>query len=174
MSSATAEHVFSKTLLDFINEHDEIGYDIITELNRFDQFVTGRKYPSLAGIENLNEPDVNVQYLEESNIDRLLMEYADYSWNHCDQPTYTCKLCKTESTTDDDQQQFITLDHFLMHLRKSHVENIIEEQKQYSLDRQCEMLWVGELEKIKKLQYKHHSDEFMKELDEVGQFLCEH
>lgn len=174
MSSATAEHVFSKTLLDFINEHDEIGYDIITELNRFDQFVTGRKYPSLAGIENLNEPDVNVQYLEESNIDRLLMEYADYSWNHRDQPTYTCKLCKTESATDDDQQQFTTLDHFLMHLRKSHVENIIEEQKQYSLDRQCEMLWVGELEKIKKLQYKHHSDEFMKELDEVGQFLCEH
>ncbi|XP_073832918.1 uncharacterized protein [Musca autumnalis] len=175
MTATNMEQFFTNILLDFINEHEIISHDIISELNRFDKYIKGRKATVPATEQIVSEPDINTQYLEESNIDGILLEYADYSWNTCDQPIYKCKLCpKTITATEcgghqerQEQQQFTRLEGFLMHLRDYHVGKIIEEQKQYYFDRECEKLWVAELERIKQFKYQHHSDEFMKEIDEI-------
>ncbi|XP_061393072.1 zinc finger protein 235 [Musca vetustissima] len=174
MTTSNMEHFFTKILLDFVNEHEIIGYDIISELNRFDQYIKGRRTnpavaPAAAPEHIITEPDINIQYLEESKIDEVIMDYADYSWNSYEQLVYTCKLClhKTQYQQQQQQQQFTHLNEFLCHLRDCHVGKIIEEQKQYYFDRDCEKLWVAELERIKKYKYQHHSEEFMKEIDEI-------
>ncbi|XP_075159001.1 uncharacterized protein LOC142232169 [Haematobia irritans] len=155
------EHVFKNILLDFINEHEEISYDIISELNKFDQFIKGHIHPSFSHLERcIEQPFVDNGCLENvNNIDSLLLEYADYSWNSQSQPSYICKLCSKEIT----EREFTSLDQFLSHLKKHHE----EEHRQFTLDRQSSKLWITELERIKNFKYKQHSEEFLKEIDQI-------
>uniref|UniRef100_A0A1I8PUJ2 C2H2-type domain-containing protein n=1 Tax=Stomoxys calcitrans TaxID=35570 RepID=A0A1I8PUJ2_STOCA len=162
---SNVEHVFTNILLDFINEHDVIGYDIISELNKFDLYIKGRMHPCLSrNMERgMNEALSNVQCLEDANnSDAILLEYADYSWNCHDQPIYVCKLC-SQGDTEDNRPEFTNLDQFLWHFSQCHG----EELRKISLDRQSAKLWITELERIRKFKYKHHSEEFLKEIDEI-------
>ncbi|KAM7350230.1 uncharacterized protein ACRADG_008865 [Cochliomyia hominivorax] len=157
--------IFTKILIDFINEHEVIGYDIISELHKFDLYIKGYKHPAFPS-DALEEDPVNLEFYKKSlNNDKIIMDYADYSWNCQGEMIYSCKLCK-----DNDmmvEKDFTIMDDFLGHMEKLHATLIKQEQEEHILDKKSEELWVGELEKMKKSNYKHHSEEFLKEIDEI-------
>lgn len=160
--------VFTKILIDFINEHEVIGYDIISELHKFDLYIKGYKHPAFPS-DAMEEDPVNLEYYKKSlNNDKIIMDYADYSWNCLGEMVYTCKICKHQKDLDNKDKDFTSIDDFLKHMEQLHATSIKEEQEQQMLDKKTEELWVGELERMKNTDYKRHSEEFLKEIDEVG------
>lgn len=158
--------VFTKILIDFINEHEVIGYDIFSELHKFDLYIKGYKHPAFPA-DAIEEDPVNLEYYNRSlNKDKIIMDYADYSWNCQGEMVYNCKLCKDTVNCCKD---FTAMDDFLKHAEQLHEKIINQEQGEQLLDKKSEELWVGELERMKNTDYKRHSEEFLNEIDEVGQ-----
>ncbi|TMW53034.1 hypothetical protein DOY81_001897 [Sarcophaga bullata] len=167
MCSPNVEYVLTKTLIDFIEEHDTIGYDIIAELNKFDQYIAGNKNPYCNAINTAAKeaelPTVSNKDIV-NNHNKIITTYADYTWNSEGQTLYKCKLCVKNST---ETEEFVKIEDFLEHIQAVHAKSIEEEEQQYFADKKSEELWIGELERMKKLKYKQHSEEFLKEIDEI-------
>lgn len=169
MCSPNVEYVLTKTLIDFIEEHDTIGYDIIAELNKLDQYIAGNKNPCYNAVNSVAKEDELPTISNKDAInhhDKIIMNYADYTWNSEGQTLYTCKLCVKDSI--ETFKEFAKIEEFLEHTQVLHAQSIEGEHQQYIAEKKSEQLWIGELERMKKLKYKQHSEEFLKQIDEVS------
>lgn len=164
----------TETLIDFING-EEINYQTLAQLNKFDQYIKGMVRPEVIAKFHQEYYRAMESEREETDVEKpgqtqkcskpWFLDYVEISYNSSGLIVYKCKLCTEKGSSKI--CIFDNMDSYVLHAQSVH-KQFVREQNVKREDG-VRKLSAGELVKLKKPPY----DDLENEIDEVGQFCLE-